>query len=236
MMPPPITGVRAGGLAVWGSLNANLSKDAVMKPFGISPDIIYGVSDILSAVLAHSSYALNGFAGGVSNSLCLAGKSDGCPKAFDQLGLLGKYALGADMAVDGGLVVNSLDAGTYAIKAGIVGRAAAGPLMIMYNPNIQLGINKRDMGNKGAIFVPVTAMMPVGGIMGGLQTGIAGPTEKFGDRYTIPLSIIAMTQINPTLKAGAALTLTNIAGKDLAAGYKKGADGRTLNVFVGWNN
>lgn len=230
-MMPPITGVRAGGLAAWGSLNINASSGAFAKPFGISPDIFYGLSDQLSLALVHSGYHATGFAGSTRDSLCLAGKADGCLKAYDRLAALARYALNGDLALDGGLVVNSLDAGTYAVKVGVVGRMPVGPGTLMYAPNVHVGVNKRDMGNKGALFVPISFMMPVSGaIMGGVQTGIAGPLDKFGDSYAVPVSFMGMMPINDTLMAGAALTFNNIAGKNSSADF------RALNVFVGWKN
>ncbi len=228
--PPPITGVRAGGLAVWGSLDINASKGAFAKPFGIAPDIFYGVSDVLSVGLAHSNWATNGFAGGGGGGLCLAGTSNGCAKAYNNVGILGKYALSDSLAAEGGLVLASLDPMFAGIKAGVTGRLMAGPLMVMYSPNLYIGATKRDLGNKERLNVPVAAMMPAGPVMAGIQTGLYSPLSKFGDSFGIPLSLMGMMHVNPNLMAGAAFTFNRIAGK------ASSADSRTLNLFVGWMN
>ncbi len=228
---PPITGVRAGGLAVWGSLDINANKGAFAKPISLSPDVLYGVSDVLSVGLIHSTYATTGFAGGTGTSLCLSGKTDGCGKLYNKLGVVGKYALSSDLALDGGLIIRQLsDPMMAGLKAGVSGRMMAGPVMVMYEPNLYIGATKRDLGNKERLNVPVTGFVPVGPVMAGVQTGISGPLSDFGKMYAIPLSFIGIMHINQSLMAGAALAFNNIAGKNHTG------DARALNLFVGWNN
>ncbi len=232
--PPPITGVRAGGVAVWGTLGIGASKGLFGKPLTLSPDVYYGVSDVLSVGLAHSSWGTTGFVSDanpiVGRSLCLSGKTDGCPKLYNNVGFVAKYALSDALAVDGGVILGSLDPMNLGIKAGVVGRVMAGPVMVMYNPNLYVGVNKRDLGNKEWINVPVMGLVPAGPVMAGLQTGIYGPLSKFGDSYGIPLSLVGIMQINQSLMGGASLTFNRIAGKGHTADF------RTINLFVGWNN
>jgi hypothetical protein len=227
---PPITGVRAGGIAVWGSLNVSLSKELVGKPLGISPDVLYGVNEKLAIALVHSQYGTTGFAGGAGTSLCLAGDTSGCPDLYRNVGILALYEIMPDLAFNGGLVISQLsDPMLASLKLGVQGRAMAGPVMIMYAPNILIGITERDF-NKELLNLPVSAMMPAGPVMAGIQTGISGPLKDFGDFYRIPLSLMGIMPINEALKAGVALTFENIAGKGSSADF------RTLNIFVGWNN
>lgn len=232
--PAPITGVRAGGIAIWGSIEVNASSNQFAKPFSISPDIIYGVNDALSVSLVHSTYATTGFLGAGGRfggrSLCLAGKTDGCPKLYNNVGILAKYALSESLAIDGGLVLPSIDPMFAGIKVGVVGRHQAGPVMLMYSPNLYVGATKRDAGNKESINVPVMGVVPVGPVMAGVQTGIYGQLSKFGDNFGIPLSVLGMMHINPNLMAGASFTFNRIAGKGHSADF------RSLTLFVGWNN
>src|SRR5262249_32226978 len=65
---------------------ANLSSDATFKPFSVSPDIWYGATDELTVGLVHSSVGGSGFIGGADNSLCLAGKDNGCADLYRGFG------------------------------------------------------------------------------------------------------------------------------------------------------
>lgn len=229
--PPPITGVRAGGLAIWGSIGVNMSKSAVAKPFSVTPDIYYGVNDDLSIGLVHSRYAMTGFASYGGEALCLAGKEKGCAKVFDNTGVVAKYKLAPDLALDVGLLIPHISDPMFAgLKIGVSGRLMAGPLMVMYEPNLYVGATKRDVGNKESINVPVCLMLPVGTAQVGAQVGIRGPTSHFGDLYQVPVGVLAMANLNPNLVAGAAFTFENLAGKNSSA------DVRSLGLFVGWNN
>ncbi len=234
---PPITGARAGGVAIWGDLQINMSKELVGKPFSIAPDIIYGVSDVLSVALIHSTWGYAGLAGGVGDGLCLAGKKNGCAKVYNAVGAQARYAFTPELALDLGVFASSLSDPMLAdAKIGIAGKVMAGPLMLMFEPNIHIGLNKRDAGNiKQLVVVPVCVGLPLNEqLMAMLQTGIYGMTEKFGDNYRIPLSLGAMFHLNPNTMLGAMFTFNNIGGKK-APGVGA-ADERALELVVGWMN
>ncbi len=224
----PITGVAAGGIMVMGDLGVNMSKDSVAKPLTLAPDIWYGVSDKLAVGLVHSTWGITGFTG-QGPSLCLSGETDGCSKLYRGGLLAAKYELSPGLAADAGLVFDTGGDDTlFALKLGVTGMMPVGPLMLMYAPNIFIGVNKRDF-NKELISIPVFAAMPVNEqVMVGVQTGIQAPLKDFGDLYRIPVAVAGTYTLNPNMDVGAAFTFLNLAGKDSSADF------RALNIFVKW--
>jgi hypothetical protein len=236
---PPMIAPK-GKIRVDVSIGVNLSKELVAKPITITPDVFYGVSDKLEVGVAHSGYALVGFWGAESlgGGLCLAGTDGGCGKVYDgPLGLLGRFVLmegSIDLAADGGVVIGPFDPMTLSLKAGVRGRKMMGKMMIGVAPNISLGLTERDGGNKEYLAVPVDVNFMVNDKLGvGVQTGIHGPLDGFGDAFFVPVSLGAMFQINPSLTAGGAFVLHRVAG---GADGPGAADLRGLSVFASWRN
>ncbi len=240
--PPMIT--PKGKIAVDVALGVNLSSDAVAKPLSILPDVFYGVADKLEVGLAHSSYAIEGFWGeGLGGGLCLSGEDNGCAKAYDgPIGILARFGLMAgdiDLAADGGVVIRHLsDPMMAGIKLGVRGRKMMDKLAIGFAPNIYVGLTERDGGNKEYLSLPVGVNYMVDAkLAAGVQTGIHGPLDGFGDSFVIPISLGAMYALNESMSVGGSFTLHRVTG-----GTPEGAEGpgaadlRGLSLFVGWHN
>lgn len=231
--------VPKGKIDVSVGIGINLSKELVAKPITIVPDLFYGVSDKLDVGVGHSAYALQGWwAEGLGGGLCLTGTDNGCGKVYNgPLGILAHFGLAqgsVDLAADGGVIIKALDPDVLAgLKLGIKGRKMSGKMAIGFNPNIYIGLNSRDGGNKEYLNVPVDVMFMASDKLGvGVQTGIQGPLSHFGDFYAIPVSLGAMFHVNDNLSAGAAFNLLRVAGFEGPGA----ADLRTLSLFVDWHN
>lgn len=226
-----------GALGVNVDLGLNMSADLVGKPFSIAPDVWYVVAPKVRLVVAHSAQEQGGFygqTGATGLGVCLAGEDNGCFKVYDNFAIGADYAalMGDINVVPWGRVqARSLDGGYYALIAGAkVSKAlAGGKLHVGANPNIGVGLTKRDEGNKEYISVPVSAMYAVmPALMAGVQTGIQGFTESFGDNYTIPVAVGGMYHVNSNIHAGLAFNFLNIAGKNSSADF------RALSLMFGW--
>jgi hypothetical protein len=238
-----------GKIAVMVGVGIGLSKEAApgvggaAKPIDITPDIWYGVMPKLEVGVAHSGYALDGFwgdstpGGFVGTGVCVTGEEGGCAKVYNgPIGLLAHYALveSADMgiAADAG-VVTSIDPMELSIKLGIRGSKRMGKMSIDFAPGMYLGVTERDNGNKEALFVPVSlGYMVSPKLNAGLQTGIEGPLDGFGDSYMIPVSIGALFMMNANMTVGGAFTLHRVAGFDGPGA----ADLRSLTLVAMWHN
>lgn len=236
--PPPMITPK-GKLRVDVSVGVNLSKELVGKPISINPDVWYGAADKLEVGVAHSSYGLTGFWGtdALGGGLCLTGEDNGCAKFYDgPIGVLGRYALmegDLTVAADGGVVIGSLDPMELSLKLGVRGAKVMNKLMIGFAPFIAVGLTERDAGNKEYLGIPVDVNYMVNDKLAvGVQTGIQGPLDGFGDAYWIPVSLAGMYQVNGNITAGAAFSLLRVAGFEGPGA----ADLRGLSVFASWHN
>lgn len=228
-----------GKIRVDVTIGVNMSKDLVGKPISINPDVWYGVAPKLEVGVAHSAYGLTGFWGtdALGGGLCLTGEDNGCAKFYDgPVGVLGRYALiegDLTVAADGGVVIGSLDPMELSLKVGVRGVKKMDKLMIGFAPFIALGLTERDAGNKEFLGVPVDVNYMVNEKLGvGVQTGIQGPLDGFGDAYFVPLALAGMYQVNESITAGASFTLLRVAGFEGPGA----ADLRGLSVFASWHN
>ncbi len=225
---------KKGAIGIMVDVGVNLSDSLEFKPFSIAPDITYVVSPKLRAVLGHSAQSGGGFYGLTAGSgLCLAGEDNGCANVYDN------FQLGADYkAVEGGVNVmawgritaRSIDGEFFGITAGaaISKALSGGKLMVGANPNLYIGITERDF-NKEFLSMPVWAMYAVSPkLMAGVQTGIAGPLDGFGDGFVVPVGVGGMYAVGPKINAGLAFTFANLLGKNSTA------DARGLSLILGY--
>jgi len=238
---PPLI-LPKGKLAVNAAIGVSLSTDAVAKPIAIAPDVWYGVMPKLEVGVVHSNYGLTGFwFQGLGGGVCVTGEENGCAKLYDgPIGVLGHFSLmegNIDLAADGGIVIGSLDPMALSLKAGVKGRWSSGKIMVHFQPGIGIGLTERDggatgPGNKEEIFIPVSVGYMVSSkLHAGVQTGMFGPLDGFGDAFLIPLGVGALFGVNDKLSVGGAFNFPGIAGSDLAS-----ADFRDVTVFAMWHN
>jgi hypothetical protein len=222
----PIT-LRTGGLKIEGDFVFNMSSDAVGKPIFITPNVYYGVNDQLTIGIAHNplSEVFPFFGGG----LCLTGDSGNCAKFYNNLSLDALYSFmrsaGLEVAGHGGLDFRSLtDPFLVALRLGAQIKFSSGPLGIVADPAVIIGLNDRDINND-LLFIPIrVGFQATNEFNVGLITGLWGAFDGFGDTYQIPLGAGAVFALNPMLDLRATFTFTNLAGQGSSA------DGRVLTV------
>jgi hypothetical protein len=235
-----------GKIGIHASIQLNLSKDLVAHPIAIQPDVWYGVMDKLEVGVVHSSYGLSGFWGSIGGGVCLAGEKDlGAGLTIDMcggkayngpIGVLGHFLLmegSIDLAADAGVVINRLDPFALGLKVGVRGRWMSGKLAVGFAPNIGIGLTERDTGNKEFLNIPVdVGFMATDKLNVGVQTGIAGPLDGFGDAWVLPVSVGGMFMVNDALGVGASFNLFRVAGGAEGEAF----DARGLTVFAMWHN
>lgn len=228
---------KKGALGVNVDLGLNLSDGSEADPISIAPDVWYVISPKLRAILGHSPQSMGGFYGesGYGRSGICVG--DACAQAYDNFNVGADYwAVKGDMNVIawGRVVARSIDGSFFGLSVGAnIGKAlSGGKLMVGINPNIYLGLTDRDAGNKEILTVPLHAMYALSPkLMLGVQTGIQGPIDGFGDGWRLPLSLGAMFKVNKNISAGAVFNLFALAGADI---FPTGADLRALSLMVSW--
>ncbi len=222
-----------GMLLVQAFVEVNLSADVAFKPVSLAPDIWYGVLDKLSVGLLHSANGASGMYGGVGSSLCLTGEDNGCDGVYHNLGLNARYNLldhSLPLAIDGGVFINDFDPFFLNLKLGVVGKWQ-GPIAVIFNPNITVGITERDAGNEEVLTVPVAAMYDITDSIGvGLQTGVVVPFVDAGNLWRIPLTLGGRFVLTNAVWVEAAFTLPALVGGDFNA---TGFDGRVFTLGGG---
>ena len=140
---------------------------------------------------------------------------------------------GIELAALAAFVLESLDASTYAADVGVNFKYATGQLAIKAAPQVMIGLNKRDAGNiKQVINVPVqVAFQATPELAAFLDTGIAGPTDGFGDGYVVPVGVGASFAAMPNLDVGGEFILPAIL---TGMSGDKAFDSRMLALFAAW--
>lgn len=230
----------AGNLQVTVPIVLNLSKERALKPVWVPLDVRYGVTDQIEVFLGHAPWTRAGFpVAAAPGGVCLGGEDRGCAKIYDNLAIGGQFSLlkdaGLELAVLAAFEVRSLDASTMAADVGVNFKYATGPIAIKAAPMVQVGVNKRDEGNKELIAVPVQiAFQAVPDQLAVfLDSGITGPTDGFGDAYMVPVGVGASFQALPNLDVGGEFLLPMVAKGSLYEGIGA-ADMRYLGVFAQW--
>ena len=231
--------VPKGKIQLGVALGVNMSADVVGDPIVLAPDVAYGAMDKLDVGLYHSNYGLTGFWNQSAGSLCIVG--DTCGDVYNgPTGILANYSvMEGQMGVSagGGLVLSNVTGDTMLmdIKLGAKIRYAIDAKMgIIAEPALAFSINERDadvmagsLGKRDAFVLPVAFMYAVDAkIHAGVQTGISGPLDGFGDAYRIPLNVSGMYQVDAKLGVGGMFGFMNIAGKG------SDADFRNLTLFA----
>jgi hypothetical protein len=234
----PVVTLRQGGFSVDGDVVIGLSSGSAGKPINIVPNFYYGISDQLSVGLAHNPgaeiFQTNG------RGLCLTGDMDGgCNKVYNNLSLDALFSFSRsstmDVAFHGGLDFVSLsDPTALSLRLGVKGKTMVGPMVIVFDPSINIGLTERDSFNKEFLSLPVRlGFMATPELNLGLSVGLFGalnpPIGGFGDFYTVPLGVGGTYSINSTFDVRAQFTLDR-----LIAGSDSGADARTLALGAAW--
>jgi len=230
----PLVTLRQGGFSIDGDVVIGLSTGSAGKPINIVPNFYYGISDQLSVGLAHNPGAEIFQTQG--RGLCLTGDGDGgCFKVYNNLSLDALYSFmrssTMDMAFHGGLDFISLsDPTALSLRLGVKGKTLAGPLQIVFDPSINIGLTERDAGNKEVLQLPVRLGFLVTPQLNlGLSLALIAPFDGFGDNYFVPLGVGGTFAINSALDVRAQFTLDR-----LIAANNGGADARTLSIGAAW--
>lgn len=229
--PTDIT-LKQGGVSIDGDIAVGMSSGNTGKPIDIVPNIYYGVTPVLSVGLAHNPGAEIFQTSG--SGLCLSGTSGGCAKVYNNVSLDGLFSFSRSATMDLGAHAG-LDFLQFSpdmllsIRVGVKGKTMAGPLVIVFDPSVNIGATKRDLGNKEVLQIPVRlGFMATPQLNVGASVALVGlldpPVGGFGDTYIVPIGLGATFDINANLAARAQFTFDNLAGKG------GGADFRTFSL------
>jgi len=208
-------------VSIDGDLAVGLSSGATGKPINIVPNVYYGATPTLTVGLAHNpgSEIFQTFGRG----LCLSGTSGNCAKVYNNISLDGLFSFSRSATMDLGAHAG-LDFLQFSpdmllsVRVGVKGKTLAGPLVIVFDPSVNIGATKRDAGNKEILQIPVRlGFMATPQLNVGASVALVGfldpPVGGFGDSYTIPVGAGATFDVNSNISARGQFTFSNLAGK-----------------------
>ena len=192
---PTAVTLHQGGISFDGDVIINMSKDLVGKPTQIVPNLYYGVSDELTAGVAHNPGAeVFQAGGGLANAprgLCVSGTNNGCAKVYNNISADALYSFSRSRRVDlaGHAGVDFLRFSPellLSVRVGVKAKLAAGPMVIVFDPALNIGATHRDAANQEFLAVPLrVGVVIMSRLNVGASIGVFGPTDHFADLYTI---------------------------------------------------
>ena len=223
-----------GAVNIDGDLVIGLSKGSAWKPIQIIPNLYYGVSNELTAGFANNTNAeiFQAVSAPGGRGLCLSGSDKGCDHVYNSFSLDALFSFmrssRLDLAAHGG-VDFVLDPFLLSLRLGVKGKAGIGPLAIVFDPSLNIGLIKRDQ-NKEHLQVPVRiGLMATSQLNVGVSAALNGQLDGFGNSYQIPLGVGATFALNGAVDLRAQFAFDNLAGKN------GGADFRTLSVGAAYH-
>ena len=188
-----------------------------------------------------------GIQGLPGTSLCLTGEDNGCGKFYDNVGIDVRYTVKSNaklqLALDGGLFVNSLDPFALSLKVGVTGRyRLAKQVALEFSPNLFFGITGRDSstngmvvvaGNKEVLALPVNVVYGLNEKVGLMsQLALLMPFEDAGDLYTLGFAVGGSYAVNKQLSLELIFALPVLVTglKDVMGDSLGGVDARTLTL------
>jgi hypothetical protein len=233
--PANIT-LRQGGIGIDGDVAVGVSKGNSGKPISIVPNVYYGVSDTLSVGIG-SNPGSEIFQNVAGAGLCLSGSTD-CPgKVYNNVSLDGLFSFSRsgtmDVGAHGGIDTIFGDDTIAKVRVGVKGKLLTGPVQLVFDPSVQIGINKRDAGNKEFLNVPVrVGFLPMPQLNVGLSLALQGFLDpdggSFSDAYLVPVGIGGTFAINQMLDVRAQFAFDNLLGKEFPGVGR--ADFRTFSI------
>ena len=215
------------------------SGDAMFAPVSFAPDLSYGATSDLTLSLVHSYAALTGFRGASGAGVCMSGEENKCRSVYSDVGVEGLYSLtrgAVQLAANGGVLVTSVDPWHTDLKLGAKTKLVApgGRLYALSSPSVWYALD--DRGNRVVphdhmLWVPVSAWAKATpNFACGVASGIKGPLEELGDKYSIPLGAAIQGTIDSGVVLGASFVFGKVWGG--AEVPDPGWDARSVHVWL----
>jgi hypothetical protein len=227
---PPVSEARSGLYAVRRGvqgpaglfhsrilLHMNTSSDLVGKPISLAPDFYYGVTDSLQLGLLHNLPM--GWLTRPGAGLCLSGTGNGCPHVYNNVGFDLLYGLlfgDVNLSFHSSLyLLQVADPTPLMWTLGFASKLhVSDSFAIFLDPQIGIGLNNRDGGNKEQLFLPIELQFQLTPpLVLKVLTGVTGPFDGFGDSYQIPLGVGLVDSVNESIDLGLRFAFDNLLGK-----------------------
>lgn len=223
----------AGMVAARLLLDINLSADRAGKPISFAPDLYYSATDRLQLGVVHDGPM--GWQARPGLGLCLTGKSNGCPRLYDNIGLDVMYAVALGefrLSTHTSLFASTFDPFTASLAIGFTAKARlAGHVALLLDPKVAIALTKRNI-NDDALYVPLELQFQLGASTTlKLLSGLSGKlSAAFSDTSEIPVGIGLVQNLTRHLDLGARFSFDDLLGhQDMGVSR---TDTRSLAILV----
>jgi hypothetical protein len=215
------------------SLLANASKGSFGKPTSLAPDLYYSISDTVQIGLVHTGPM--GWQSLPGGSLCLTGKSNGCPNGvYDNVGLDFMYGLlfgDFHLSLHSSLYLLQISDPTWPLwTVGVTGKFHfTDYVALFFDPQIGITLANRDT-YKDQLFVPVELQFQVARAVSlKVLSGATGRLSALGDTVRAPLGLGVVANASSNLDVGLRFSFDNLLGH-VPVGSR--TDARSLDLLV----
>jgi len=231
---PPVSGAPMGKVAVRRgvqgpagllTLRLNLlvdaSTDTFGKPTSLAPDIYYAITDTVQIGLLHTGpMRWQTLPGG---SLCLTGKSNGCPHVYNNVGFDFMYGLlygDFHLSIHSSLYLLQISDPTWVMwTIGLSGKIHfTNSVALLFDPQVGIALTNRNgtPPNKDQLFVPLALQLQAGpAVSVELLSGVTGQLSALGDTVRVPVGLGLVANINEAFDLGLRFSFDNLLGHEL---------------------
>lgn len=230
---PPVSGAPMGKVAVRRgvqgpaglltlrlNLLVNASSDTFGKPTSLAPDIYYAITDTVQIGLLHTGPM--GWQTLPGGSLCLTGKSNGCPHVYNNVGFDFMYGLlygDFHLSIHSSLYLLQISDPTWVMwTIGLSGKIHfTNSVALLFDPQVGIALTNRNapLPNKDQLFLPLelqfqaTSMLSVK-----LLSGVTGQLSALGDTVRVPVGLGLVANINEAFDLGLRFSFDNLLGHE----------------------
>ena len=196
------------------TLETNLYAYSMWRPTSLAPDVWYGVTPDLTVGVVSSADALSLV--GTGDGLCFGGNAHGCEQAYSNLGIDARWAIARgsfSAAARVRLVTRRWSPWLPSMRVGALARWQRGRFAITGDPQLQLGLDNTDLGNRAQVNVPLwLAVAPTCRSEVYLRTGVYGELAVFGDAWSVPAMAGAKVAVSTHIDVAAELGFERLGG------------------------
>jgi hypothetical protein len=215
------------------NLLVNASKGSLGKPTSLAPDLFYAISDTLQIGLLHTGPM--GWQSRPGFGLCLTGKSNGCPKAYDNVGLDLMYGLvfgDLHLSFHSSLYLLPISDPTGVMwTLGLTGKFHFTNLVALYfDPQVGVMLSHRDL-YEDQLFIPLELQFQAAPAVAlKVLTGVLGQLSNLGDTYQIPLGLGLVGNVNRNVDIGLRISFDNLVGHQTPGSSR--TDARSIGLLL----
>jgi hypothetical protein len=197
------------------NLLVNADKGSFGKPTSLAPDLFYAISDTVQIGLLHTGPM--GWQSRPGFGLCLTGKSNGCPKVYDNVGFDLMYGLlfgDFHLSLHSSLYLLPISDPTGVMwTLGLSGKFHFSNLVALYfDPQVGVMLSRRDI-YKDQLFIPLELQFQATPAVAlKVLSGLMGQLSNLGDTNQVPLGLGLVGNVNSNVDIGLRLSFDNLLG------------------------